>query len=233
VKNLRQRADDAGVTSVLIMCDDEGRLGDPDDARRSAAIENHRKWLDWASVLGCHAIRVNAGSSGSPDEQRRLAADGLARLTALAAKENLNVIVENHGGLSSNGQWLASVIKAVNHPRCGTLPDFGNFRMFRKADGTYDEYDRYQGVVELMPFAKGVSAKSYDFNDRGEETTIDYRRMMKVVVDAGYHGRVGVEYEGDRLSEPDGIRATKALLERVRGELAAIATTAPASQPAR
>ena len=217
--HLRKRADDAGVTSVLIMCDDEGRLGDPDGAKRTKAIENHRLWLEWASVLGCHAVRVNADSSGSPDEQRRLAADGLARLTEFAAASNLSVIAENHGGLSSNGQWLASVIKAVNHPRCGTLPDFGNFKMFRKPDGTYDEYDRYQGVTELMPFAKGVSAKSYDFNERGEETIIDYRRMMQIVRDAGYRGRVGVEYEGERLSEPDGIGATRALLERVRDEL--------------
>ena len=219
LKKLKANAESYNVKMVLIMCDDEGRLGDPDDAKRTKAIENHRLWLEWASVLGCHAVRVNADSSGSPDEQRRLAADGLARLTEFAAANSLNVIAENHGGLSSNGEWLASVIKAVNHPRCGTLPDFGNFRMFRKPDGTYDEYDRYQGVTELMPFAKGVSAKSYDFNERGEETIIDYRRMMQIVRDAGYRGRVGVEYEGERLSEPDGIGATRALLERVRDEL--------------
>ncbi len=219
LRELRKRADDAGVRSLLIMCDGEGRLGDPDDAARSRTIEHHRKWLDWAAALGCHSIRVNAASTGAADEQRRLAADGLARLTAIAAELKLNVIVENHGGLSSNGAWLASVIRQVDHPRCGTLPDFGNFRMFRKPDGTFDEYDRYQGVRELMPFAKGVSAKSYDFNEHGEETTIDFLRMMKIVVDSGYRGHVGIEYEGDRLSEPDGIRATRTLLERVRETL--------------
>lgn len=233
LKQLRKRADDSGVTSVLIMCDGEGRLGDPDDAARAKAIDNHRPWLEWASALGCHAIRVNAASSGNADEQKRLAADGLSRLTEIAAQSQLNVIVENHGGLSSNGAWLAGVIKAVNHPRCGTLPDFGNFRMFRKADGSYDEYDRYLGMSELMPFAKGVSAKSYDFNAQGGETTIDYARMLKIVFDAGYRQRIGIEYEGDRLSEPDGIRATKALLERVRGELQARAnpSTPPPNPP--
>ena len=231
LKQLRKRADDSGVTSVLIMCDGEGRLGDPDVAARAKAIDNHRKWLEWASTLGCHAIRVNAASAGDADEQKRLAADGLSRLTQIAAQSQLNVIVENHGGLSSNGAWLTGVIKAVNNPSCGTLPDFGNFRMFRKADGTYDEYDRYLGVSELMPFAKGVSAKSYDFDAQGNETTIDYPRMLKIVFDAGYRQRIGIEYEGDRLSEPDGIRATKALLERIRGELQARAG-APTSSPA-
>ncbi len=234
LKQLRKCADDEGVVSVLIMCDGEGRLGDPDDAARAKAVENHRKWLEWAAALGCHAIRVNAASAGEPDEQRRLAADGLSRLTDIAAASQLNVIVENHGGLSSNGAWLASVIKAVDDPRCGTLPDFGNFRMFRKADGSYDEYDRYRGVRELMPFAKGVSAKTYDFDAQGNETTIDFARMMTIVYDAGYRKRVGIEYEGDRLSEPDGIRATKALLERIRGELKTTAgenPTGPASQP--
>jgi sugar phosphate isomerase/epimerase len=228
--DLRLRANGEGVACLLIMCDDEGRLGDPDDAKRTLAIENHYKWLDWANELGCHSIRVNAASAGAADEQRRLAADGLHRLTEVAETMSLNVIVENHGGLSSNGEWLASVIRAVNHPRCGTLPDFGNFRMFRKPDGTYDEYDRYKGVAELLPFAKGVSAKSYDFNERGEETTIDYPRMMKIVADAGYRKHVGIEYEGDRLSEPDGIRATKALLERVRDQVNG--QTAPAAQTA-
>jgi len=123
------------------------------------------------------------------------------------------VIVENHGGLSSNGAWLASVIRAVDHPRCGTLPDFGNFRV--SAD---EWYDRYQGVAELMPFAKAVSAKSYDFDERGEETTIDYRRMLGIVTGAGFNSWIGIEYEGNRLPEREGIARTKALLEKIRAE---------------
>lgn len=211
---LRGRADDNGVMSLLIMCDGEGALGDPDDRARTTAIENHYGWVEAAKYLGCHSIRVNARSAGSPGEQARLAADGLRRLTDFSAERDINVIVENHGGISSNGAWLASVIRAVDHPRCGTLPDFGNFRI-------QDEewYDRYRGVAELMPFAKAVSAKSNDFDPDGNERNTDYLRMMRIVLDAGYRSYVGIEYEGDRLSEPDGIRATKALLERVRAQL--------------
>ncbi len=215
VAALSRAAADAGVRSLLIMVDREGDLGDPDEPGRARAVENHRKWLDAARALGCHSIRVNAASRGTPEEQRRLAADGLSRLTALAAPLQLNVIVENHGGLSSNGAWLASVIRAVNQPNCGTLPDFGNFNL---GDGTW--YDRYQGVKELMPFAKAVSAKSNDFDAQGNETGTDYRRMLRIVLDAGYHGHVGIEYEGERLPEPDGVEATKRLLERVRAEMA-------------
>jgi sugar phosphate isomerase/epimerase len=212
---LKQRASDAGVKSLLIMIDQEGALGDPDESRRAKAIENHHKWVEAAKFLGCHSIRVNAQSKGSEAEARKLAADGLRRLSEFAAGYQINVLVENHGGLSSNGAWLASVMRDVNLPNCGTLPDFGNFRLTKT-----EMYDRYQGVRELMPFAKAVSAKSHDFDSDGNETQTDYRKMMKIVVDAGYHGYVGIEYEGAKLSEPDGVKATKKLLERVRQELA-------------
>jgi sugar phosphate isomerase/epimerase len=212
--DLKGRAADHGVKSLLIMCDGEGALGDPDAAARTRTVENHVKWLDAAKVLGCHSIRVNAQSQGSAAEQHDLAVDGLRRLTELGAQRDLNVIVENHGGLSSNGAWLTGVIRAVGHPRCGTLPDFGNFQL-----APDQWYDRYQGVAEMMPFAKAVSAKSHAFDAQGNERQTDFRRMLKIVLDAGYHGHLGIEYEGDELSEPDGIRATKALLERVRAEL--------------
>jgi len=211
---MKQRAADVGVRSLLIMIDGEGALGDADEGRRRRAVENHHKWVVAARELGCHSIRVNAESSGSYDEQLERAADGLRRLVEFAAQHEINVIVENHGGLSSNGQWLAAVMKRVNHPRLGTLPDFGNFDL-----GGGRQYDRYQGVAEMMPFAKAVSAKSHDFDEQGNETSTDFRRMLKIVIDAGYHGYVGIEYEGPRLSEPDGIRATRRLLERVRDEL--------------
>jgi sugar phosphate isomerase/epimerase len=211
---MKKRASDLGVRSVLIMIDDEGALGDLDEARRKQAVENHYKWVEAARFLGCHSIRVNAQSQGSFEDQLERAADGLRRLTEFGAEHQINVIVENHGGMSSNGVWLASVIKKVNHTRCGTLPDFGNFNL-----GNGQQYDRYKGVQELMPFAKGVSAKSNDFDEQGNEIRIDYRRMMKIVLDAGYRGHVGIEYSGDRLSEPEGIRATKRLLERLRAEL--------------
>jgi len=213
---LKSRAADNGVTSLLIMVDGEGSLGHADSAERNKAVQNHHKWADAAKFLGCHSIRVNAATTGdgSYEEKQKLAADGLGNLSEYGAKQGLNVIVENHGGLSSNGAWLAGVMKIVDLPNCGTLPDFGNFHI-----GGGKQYDRYLGVTELMPFAKAVSAKSHDFDADGNETHTDYRRMMGIVLDAGYHGYVGIEYEGGKLSEAEGILATKKLLETVRDEL--------------
>lgn len=209
--DLKGRCDDLGVRSLLIMCDGEGAIGDPDPDRRTQAVENHYRWVEAARFLGCHSIRVNAQSQGSPEEQRDLAADGLRRLVEYADQHAINVLVENHGGLSSDGTWLASVMEAVDHPRCGTLPDFGNFDL-----GSGAVYDRYQGVEELMPYAKAVSAKSHVFDAEGNEREMDFFRLLRIVLTAGYRGYLGIEYEGTELSEPDGIRATKALLERVR-----------------
>jgi sugar phosphate isomerase/epimerase len=203
---MNRRAADAGVHQHLVMCDGEGRLGDPDTKARQVAVENHRKWIEAAKTLGCATIRVNAASEGTFEEQQNLAADGLRRLCEIADPLAIDVIVENHGGLSSNGQWLVGVMRLVDHRRCGTLPDFGNFY----------EYDRYQGVTELMPFAKAVSAKSHAFDAQGKESTIDYARMMRIVTAAGYRSWVGIEYEGDTLPERDGVRATLKLLEKVR-----------------
>lgn len=216
VKELKTRAEGEGVTSLLIMCDREGALGDPDKEQRAQAVKNHYRWADAAHALGCHSIRVNAQSSGTWDEQMKLAADGLNQLADYCAKLNLNVIVENHGGLSSNGMWLSGVMKLANNSRVGTLPDFGNFIINRE---TGEQYDKYLGVEELLPWAKAVSAKVYNFNDKGEEPDIDFFRMMKMVVDAGYHSYVGIEYEGDDSDEVAGIKKTQALLERVRSAL--------------
>ena len=211
---MNRRAADQGVYQHLIMCDGEGRLGDPDGQARATAVQNHHRWIDAARTLGCATIRVNAASEGTWDEQAKLAADGLRRLCEYGERIGINVIVENHGGLSSNGKWLAHVMRLVDHPRCGTLPDFGNFNL-----GDGETYDKYLGVAELMPFAKAVSAKSHDFDARGEETEKDYRRLMKIVLDAGFHSWVGIEYKGGRLPEHEGILATKRLLERVRAEM--------------
>jgi L-ribulose-5-phosphate 3-epimerase len=217
VAELKQRAEDQGVKTLLIMCDGEGALGDADSAKRMKAVENHYKWVEAAKALGGHSIRVNAQSSGEYEEQQKLAADGLRKLSEFASKHGLNVIVENHGGLSSNGEWLAGVMKLVDLPNCGTLPDFGNFNI-----GDGKQYDRYKGVDELMPFAKAVSAKSHDFDDEGNETHTDYTKMLDIVVNKhGYHGYCGIEYEGGKISEAEGIKATKKLLERVREKMAA------------
>ena len=211
---LKKRADGEGVKSLLIMCDLEGNLGDPDSGERKQAVENHYHWVEAAKFLGCHSIRVNARSSGSYSEQQKLAADGLQKLCEFADTHEINVIVENHGGLSSNGEWLSEVIKMVNHPRAGTLPDFGNFHL-----GNNEWYDRYKGVEELMPFAKGVSAKSYDFDENGNVIETDYKKMIDIVVKSGYKGYIGIEYEGGKLSEDEGIKATQKLLEQIFAEL--------------
>jgi sugar phosphate isomerase/epimerase len=224
LNELKQRCEDQGVKSLLIMVDGEGQLGDADDASRKKAVENHYKWLSAAKHLGCHSIRVNAASSGSYEEQRERAADGLRQLAEKGSEFGLNVIVENHGGLSSNGGWLSSVIKQVDLPNCGTLPDFGNFNV-----GEGEEYDRYLGVDELMPFAKAVSAKSHDFDEDGNETHTDYAKMMEIVLGHGYHGYVGIEYEGGNLSEVEGIKATKRLLERVQTDPSALTATPDAN----
>jgi L-ribulose-5-phosphate 3-epimerase len=221
---MKKRASGEGVESLLIMIDGEGRLGDPEETRRKQAIENHYKWVEAAKFLGCHAIRVNAASAGTYQEQVKLAADGLGHLTEFGAQHGISVIVENHGGLSSNGAWLAEVIRAVGNDHCGTLPDFGNFGIDRNKG---DWYDRYTGVKELMPFAKAVSAKTYDFDDTRPFVTIDSRwgketdflKMMKIVLDAGYKGWVGIEYEGGKLGEYEGIRKSKALLDRCAEKL--------------
>jgi sugar phosphate isomerase/epimerase len=214
LNDLKRRCHDNGVRSGLIMCDSEGDLGHPHDADRTKAVENHYKWVEAAKFLGCHSIRVNARSAGKPKEQHKLAVDGLRRLSEFAAKHDINVIVENHGGLSSNGKWLAGVIHAVGLKNCGTLPDFGNFRI-----SPTEQYDRYEGVKELMPYAKGVSAKSHAFDADGNESEIDYFKMMKIVMDADYHGYVGIEWEGQKPDEAEGVKLTKRLLERVRKKL--------------
>ncbi len=206
---LKKRHEDLNVKCLLIMIDGEGALGDADDAKRKVAVENHYKWVEAAKYLGCHSIRVNAQSTTNYDEAKKLAADGLRRLSEFGAQHNINVIVENHGGLSSNGKWLAETIASVGLKNCGTLPDFGNFH----------DYDRYMGVTETMPYAKAVSAKSHDFDDKGNETHTDYFKMMQIVADAGYKGFVGIEYEGSKLDEFAGIRATRDLLIKVRNKM--------------
>jgi sugar phosphate isomerase/epimerase len=214
---LRRRCDGEGVRSLLIMCDGEGALGDPDGTARATAVANHHRWVEAAKALGCHSIRVNAQSKGTWAEQQKLAADGLHRLCEYGDRHGIDVIVENHGGLSSNGKWLSETLKLADHVRCGALPDFGNFRV-----SAGEEYDRYQGVDELMPFARGVSAKSHDFDEHGEETRTDYRRMLAIVVEKhGYHGHIGIEYEGETLAEDAGITATQRLLQKVHDELLA------------
>jgi sugar phosphate isomerase/epimerase len=213
--DLKKRCDDNGVTSVLIMCDGEGNLGELNKKKRAEAVDNHKKWVDAAKFLGCHSIRVNAHGEGSAEEVSKSATDGLLKLSEFAKGSGINVIVENHGGYSSNGQWLSAVIKGTGMANCGTLPDFGNFCIKREKDSCAEWYDRYKGVEEMMPYAKGVSAKTYDFDAQGNCVETDYAKMLPIVKAAGYTGYIGIEYEGEKLSEDDGIRATRALLEKI------------------
>ncbi len=217
LNDLLQRCKDNGVKNHLIMIDGEGELGHKDAAKRKQAVENHYKWVEAAKFLGCKTIRVNAAGEGSAEEVKKSAIEGLHSLSEFAAKTGINVIVENHGGHSSNGQWLSDVMKGVGLKNCGTLPDFGNFCLKRKP-GSYheceDEYDRYKGTQELLPYAKGISAKTFDFDAKGNCVETDYDRMMEIVKKSGFKGIIGIEYEGDTLGEYEGIKKTKQLLER-------------------
>lgn len=193
-----------GVKSLLIMVDGEGNLADTSLAVRTKAVENHYKWVKAAKFLGCHSIRVNAAGKGTMGQMQAAAIDGLSKLSDYAAGFGINVIVENHGGNSSIGKWLSEIMKTVNKSNCGTLPDLGNFY----------EYDRYKGVADMMPFAKGVSGKTHDFDQDGNETVIDYPKMMKIISDSGYSGYIDVEYEGNKFSEDEGVKASIALVQR-------------------
>ena len=206
--DLNQRVGDLGMTNVLIMIDGEGSIGSATEKERDKTVDKHKRWVTAAKTLGCHSIRVNAYGQGTPEEAAKQVTDGLHKLSTFAADHDLNILVENHGGNSSNGEWLAGVLTAVNLPNCGSLPDFGNFH----------EYDRYQGIRDLMPFAKGVSAKSREFDSAGNEVQTDFTKAMKLVLKANYRGYVGIEFEGKKVSEDEGIKLTKALLEKVRDE---------------
>lgn len=205
----KKLCDKEGVTVGLIMCDALGNLGDSDPEARQEAVENHYPWVDIAQFLGAKSIRVNAAGEGSPEEVAANAVDGLSKLGEYGKSKGINIIVENHGGLSSDGQWLSGVMEKVDMENVGTLPDFGNFY----------EYDKYQGITDLMPYAKGVSAKSNSFDEEGNEVNSDFLRIMKIVKESGFKGYVGIEYEGSELSEDEGIKATKALLEKVFAEI--------------
>lgn len=207
LKELKRRAEDRGVRILLIMCDGEGSMASPERSSRLQAVRNHHKWVDIAAVLGCHSIRCNTGAREGDSDALGRCAESFRALLDYAAPNGISVLVENHGGLSSDPDWLVALVNAVDSPMFGTLPDFGNFP---------PEVDRYEAVRRMMPFAKAVSAKCYDFGPDGEETTIDFRRMLDTVTAAGYHGYVGIEYEGSRLPERDGILAAKALLERLQ-----------------
>lgn len=221
VEKSNAEAEKYGLKNVLIMIDGQGNLAVNDEAERDETVEKHKKWVDAAAAMGCHAIRVNLNGSSDPEEWKANSVDGLTKLSTYAKDKNINILVENHGGLSSNGALLAEVMETVKMDNCGTLPDFGNFCITRKPDSWDCEvsYDKYKGVKELMPYAKAVSAKSNDFDEDGNDTQIDYVRMLEIVKEEGYTGYIGVEYEGNILDEEQGILATKELLLKAAKEV--------------
>jgi sugar phosphate isomerase/epimerase len=219
LNDLLQRCKDNNVRNHLIMIDGEGDLGNTSEADRKKAVESHYPWVEAAKYLGCSSIRVNAYGVGTEEQVSQEAIRSLGELGDFAAKDNINIIVENHGSYSSDGQWMSNVLKSVNKQNVGMLPDFGNFCVKREEGKQYggecvQEYDRYKGVQELMPYAKGVSAKTNNFDEKGNCVETDYDKMMKIVKDSGFKGFVGIEYEGEKLSEEEGIIKTKQLLER-------------------
>lgn len=220
LNEMNSRATSEGIENVLIMIDREGAMADSDKQKRWQTIENHYKWVDAAHHLGCHAIRVNLRCDGTPEESANAGIESLIKLSEYAAQANINVLVENHGGLSSNGDWMQSVFSQIKKENCGTLPDFGNFCIQRnKQKECIEEYDRYKGMKQLLPFAKAVSAKSNTFLENGDEQNIDYYKIMKMVKKSGYKGFIGVEYEGKQHEEIKGIELTKNLLIKA-GKLA-------------
>ena len=219
LNDLLRRCNDNNVKNHLIMIDNEGGLAGLDDKVRMQAVENHYKWVDAAKFLGCETIRVNAYGTGNAQDVKSAAVNGLSKLAEYAAKTGINIIVENHGGYSSNGEWLCGVMKQINMKNVGTLPDFGNFCLKYDNYKCIEEYDRYKGVEQMMPYAKGVSAKTIDFDANGNCVETDYYKMLKIVKDSGWHGYMGIEYEGENASEEEGVRKTKALLEKVAASL--------------
>ena len=217
VKKSNDEAERYSIENLLIMIDGEGDLAISNVRKRNAAIENHKKWIDAASQMGCHSVRVNLYGVEQKKKWMEYSSISLTRLSEFSKDYNINVIVENHGSLSSNAELLMQVINNVNLKNCGTLPDFGNFCIKRVEGDLYEsdcdkEYDRYKGIKEMMPKAFAVSAKSNSFDNKGDELYTDYLKMLKIVKESGYNGYIGVEYEGTGLSEIDGILATKNLL---------------------
>lgn len=218
LNELLMRSKDAGVFNHLIMVDEEGPLALPDDKLRLQAVDNHKKWIEAAKFLGCLTVRVNLHGDGDSDAKKTASIDSLSKLGEFAKTMNINVVVENHGSDSSKGFWLADVMKQVNKTNVGTLPDFGNFCISHPWGTTEgpckDEYDRYKGIAEMLPFAKGVSAKTYDFDANGEQPLMDYKRLINLVKQSGFKGYIGIEFEGKNGDEEQGVRKTKALIEK-------------------
>jgi len=218
LNEMLKRSQDAGVFNHLLMCDDEGPLSSIDEKERLESVDNHKKWIEAAKILGCLTVRVNLHGSGSAEDRKKASIDALNRLGEFAKPLQINVVVENHGSVTSNGEWLADVMKQVGRDNVGTLPDFGNFCISHPwgtiQEGCTDMYDIYKGIQQLLPYAKGVSAKTYDFSSNGEQALMDYKRLIDIVKASGFKGYIGIEYEGINQPEDEGVRNTQKLLKK-------------------
>ena len=199
---LRQRCDDLGVENQLMLCRNKRAIDDADSSIRAAAAKDYLPWLEASHTLGCHSIRVDCRSVGDADEVLKQAVDGLHRICDLAKPYGIDIIVENHGNHSSNGKWLASLMRQANRENLGTLPDFGNFH----------EYDRYKGVRETLPWARVVCAKIHEFTPEGQAANTDFLKMIRIIKDSGYEGYIAIEYEGEKPSPVEGVRLAQQLI---------------------
>jgi sugar phosphate isomerase/epimerase len=218
LNEMLKRSQDAGVLNHLLMCDDEGPLSSIDEKERLESVDNHKKWIEAAKVLGCVTVRVNLHGEGSADDRKKASIDALSRLGEFAKPMQVNIVVENHGSVTSNAEWLTEVMKQVGKDNVGTLPDFGNFCISHPwgtiQEGCTDMYDIYKGIQQLLPYAKGVSAKTYDFDRNGEQPLMDYKRLIDIVKASGFKGYIGIEYEGINQPEDEGVRNTQKLLKK-------------------
>ena len=218
LNEMLKRSQDAGVFNHLLMCDDEGPLSSLDEKERLESVDNHKKWIEAAKILGCLTVRVNLHGTGSAEDRKKASIDALNRLGEFAKSLEINVVVENHGSVTSNGEWLADVMNQVGRENVGTLPDFGNFCISHPwgtiQEGCTDMYDIYKGIQQLLPYAKGVSAKTYDFGSNGEQPLMDYKRLIDIVKASGFKGYIGIEYEGINQPEDEGVRNTQKLLKK-------------------
>lgn len=218
LNELLKRSQDAGVFNHLLMCDDEGPLSSVDQKERLESVDNHKKWIEAAKILGCQTVRVNLHGEGDPEDRKKASVDALSRLGEFAKPMKINVVVENHGSVTSNADWLTAVMKEVNRDNVGTLPDFGNFCMSHPwgtiQEGCDEKYDVYKGIQQMLAYAKGVSAKTYDFDGNGTQPLLDYKRLIGIVKASGFKGYIGIEYEGIYQPEEEGVRNTQALLQK-------------------
>ncbi len=182
LKKLRKNADDNGVTMVLIMVDDEGDgCGATKEERNQFAI-NHRKWIDAAAYLGCKSIRTNCRGPENADKAEALkwAAESYNMLLEYAVPAKISVLIENHGGVSNDADWMVSLMKEVDNLYFGTYPDWR-----RPADN----FDNVDYLKKMLPFAGGMSYR----NQPTEELTA---KMIKLAKDSGYRGWYGIESSG-------------------------------------